>query len=173
MFEPLPTLIRDAREREQLSQLALANLAGVSRNTVVALESGEDNVSLAMLVKVANALKLKVLQIGDLDLEPALPDFKVLLLAREAIATAQKVIGQAAASHQELDRLGESVSQMLHEAFAPPRVRDVGIAKAAERLASRPADGATARALRDLADSADRVPRSAARPKARTAARKR
>ncbi len=175
MFEPLPTLIRDARERQDLSQLALANLAGVSRTTIVALESGEDNISLGVLVKVATALNLTQLQIGDLVLLPASADLRVLLIAREAIAAAQKVVGQAASSQKELENLSASVSDLLHQAFEPPHVPDVGVARAAERLASRSPDRATARALRDLAETADRTPRSSARPKAsakRTAGRR-
>lgn len=179
MFEPLPTLIRDERERKTLSQLALANLAGVGRTTIVGIESGEENISLGVLVKVARALELTQLQIGDLVLVPASPDLRVLLLAREAIATAQKVVDQAAASHQELADLSASVSQLLHQASQPPRVPDTeiakGIARAAQRLASRPADGSTARALRDLAESADRLPRPSTRPKkdAKSAGRRR
>jgi len=166
MFEPLPTLIKDERERQGLSQLALANLAGVSRTTIVSIENGEDNISLGVLVKVAGALNLTELQIGDLTILPASPDLRVLLLAREAIAAAQKVVSQAAASHQELEDLSSSVSELLHQAFEPSQVPDVGIARAAQRLASRPADRSTARALRDLAESAERIPRSAARAKA-------
>ena len=171
MFEPLPTLIRDARKRQDLSQLALANLAGIGRTTIVSLESGEDNVSLGVLVKVANVLKLTELQVGDLALTPASPDLRVLLLAREAIAAAQKVVDQASASQQELEGLSAQVSELLHQAFEPARVPDVGVGRAAERLASRAPDRATARALRDLAESADRIPRSSARQK--PAARKR
>lgn len=166
MFEPLPTLIRDERERQELSQLGLANLAGVSRTTIVALESGEDNISLGVLVKVARALNLTQLQIGDLTVLPASPDLRVLLLAREAIAAAQRVVGQAAASQQELDGLSASVSELLHQAFEPAHVPDAGVTRAAERLASRAPDRSTARALRDLAESADRLPRASARPKA-------
>ena len=176
MFEPLPTLIRDERERQRLSQLALANLAGVSRTTIVALESGEDNISVGVLVKVASALKMTELRIGDLALLPASADLRVLLLAREAIAIAQKVIGQAAASRQELDGLSASVTELLHRAFDPAHVPNVGIARAAERLASRPPDRSTERALRALAESVDRLPRSArakaaAKPVARRRAR--
>lgn len=182
MFEPLPTLIRDERERQELSQLALANLAGVSRTTIVALESGEDNISLGVLVKVAAALKITELRIGDLGLAPASTDLRVLLLAREAIAAAEKVVGQAAASQRELAGLSASVSELLHRELEPPRIPDGGIARAAQRLASRPPGRSTARALRDLAESSDRVPpktaerpHAAQRPKAaaKTAARRR
>ena len=174
MFEPLPTFIRDARERKQLSQLALANLAGVGRTTIVSLEGGEDNVSLGVLVKVAQALEITELQVGDLAISPASPDLRVLLLAREAIAAAQKVIDQSAASQQELEGLSASISELLHQASGPSRVPDAGIGKAAHRLSSRAPGASTARALRDLAESADRSPRSSARPKAgaKTAARR-
>lgn len=176
MFEPLPTMVRLERERQGLSQLALANLAGLSRNTIVTLEAGEENVSLAVLLKIARALKMTELRVGDLDLVPASPDVRVLLLATEAIELAEDVLDHADTSRQDLARLSASISGLLHKSLQPGRLRDdAGVGKAAERLASRPADGSTGRALRELAEGADRVPRSPARAKqgAKAAARRR
>ncbi|WP_288414676.1 XRE family transcriptional regulator [uncultured Acinetobacter sp.] len=50
--------IRHFREKASLSQVELANLAGLSRRTVIALESNQMNISLAKLDAIASALKI-------------------------------------------------------------------------------------------------------------------
>jgi transcriptional regulator with XRE-family HTH domain len=170
MFEPLPMQIRQERERQGLSQLALANLADVSRTSIVQLEKGEDNISLGVLVKIARALKMKRLFIADLSFEAGTPDLKVLLVARGALAAAEQVADQVAdqaiASRRDLARHSESVASLLHSAFDAEPVPDAGIARAARRLASRPDTRSTERALRELAEeSDDALPRRSARAK--------
>ena len=50
--------IKYFREQANLSQLELANLAGLSRRTVIALESNQMNISLAKLDALASALEI-------------------------------------------------------------------------------------------------------------------
>jgi transcriptional regulator with XRE-family HTH domain len=56
--------IRMAREVKGLSQLRAAKLAGVSRRYLSELENDKANVSVGVLVKVANALGIKELHFG-------------------------------------------------------------------------------------------------------------
>ena len=165
MFEPLPMQIREARERQGLSQLALANQAGVSRTAIVQLEKGEDNVSLGVLLKVARALKVTRLYVEDLSVDAPPPDLSVLLAAREAIAAAEEVADHAIASRDRLTHHSEVVTSLLHRTYEAEAVADAGIGQAARRLAARPDARSTARALRDLAESRDAIPPRSARPK--------
>jgi transcriptional regulator with XRE-family HTH domain len=63
--------LRRFRERRELSQQALAEAADVSRRMVVAIETGEANVSLNTLDRLAAALEVKF---ADLIQQPAAPD---------------------------------------------------------------------------------------------------
>jgi transcriptional regulator with XRE-family HTH domain len=56
----LATNIRTLREARGLSQTQMAKLAGVPRPTWTNLESGAANPTLAVLVKVANALQIRL-----------------------------------------------------------------------------------------------------------------
>ena len=53
-------LLRAQRLAAGLTQEALAKVAGVPRSTIANLESGQGNPSLAVLVKVANALGVPI-----------------------------------------------------------------------------------------------------------------
>ena len=174
MFEPLPMQIREARESQGLSQLALANSAGVSRTAIVQLEKGEDNVSLGVLLKVARALSLSRLYVQELSVDAPPPDLSVLLAAREAIAAAEEVADHAIASRERLRHHAEVVSSLLHRTYEAETVADTGVGQAARRLAARTDARSTARALRDLAESRDAIPSRSARPKpaAKAASRK-
>jgi transcriptional regulator with XRE-family HTH domain len=114
MFEPLPALIRLQREAQGLTIDALCALARVSRTRLIALEKGVDNISLELLVKIANALQMTELRIGGLRVVPAAPDFKALVAAAEAVATARKIVEQASDARAELDRASAPVSELLH-----------------------------------------------------------
>ena len=59
--------VREARLRKSLTQARLAQLAGVSRRHLAALEKGA-NVSVAILERVAGVLELSEISIGDLAL---------------------------------------------------------------------------------------------------------
>lgn len=113
MFEPLPALIRLQRQAQGLSIDALSALAGVSRTRLIALEKGEDNISLELLVKIANALRMKEIRIGGLRVEAATPEFNAAVAAAEAIQTARKVVEQAAGARAELDRVSGPVLDLL------------------------------------------------------------
>ena len=115
MFEPLPTLIRLQREALGLTIDALSALAGVSRTRLITLEKGDDNISLELLVKVANALQMSELRIGGLRVTAATQNFKEKAVAAEAIEVARKVAQQAAGALAEIDR----VAGPVYEALAP------------------------------------------------------
>ena len=120
MFEPLPSLIRLHRQAQGLTIDALAVLAGVSRSRLIALENGNDNISLELLLKIADALEITELQIGGLRLVGATPDVIAAVAAADAIHAAQKAVDlavktveQATAARAELDRLTDTVSALL------------------------------------------------------------
>lgn len=120
MFEPLPALIRLSREQQKLTLDALSTLAGVSRSRLAALEKGDDNISLDLLVKLANALQLKELRIGGLRVTAATPDFNTLVAAAEAIHATQKIVDQATAAGNEIQRVSGPVSALLASVLGGP-----------------------------------------------------
>ena len=110
MFEPLPALIRMQRESQGLTIDALAALAGISRTRLKQLEHGDDNVTLELLVKLANALKMTELRIGGLRVTGATPEFRAAVAAAEALQTLRKIADQADGEYQ---RLTSPVAEML------------------------------------------------------------
>lgn len=143
MFEPFPALIRLQREELGLSLDALSALSGVSRSRIAALEKGDDNVTLDLLVKLANALRIKVVPIGGLRIEGATPEVHAVVAAAEAIRTAERIIDQAVESRAELQRLTGPVSELLKNVLAPAD-RPGG---SAENLGTPAGLGALARAI--------------------------
>ena len=113
MFEPLPALVRLQRQAQGLTIDALSALAGVSRTRLIALEKGEDNISLELLVKIANALRMKEIRVGSLLIQGTTPEFNALVAAAEAIVAARSVIAQASVAGAEIDRVTEPVAQLL------------------------------------------------------------
>lgn len=175
MFEPLPTMIRSERERRGLTQERLAKLARVSRGQLIAFENGA-NTSLVFLVKVARALELTHLRIGELYIDASPPDLTALFTARNAISRARTMAEQAAGVSEELASSSDFVDGLIDRALKP--VPDTGVHEAAGRIASAPPEkqAATRRALRDLAESPDKVVRTArsrSAPAAKSPARRR
>jgi transcriptional regulator with XRE-family HTH domain len=156
MFEPMPTLIRLERERQGLTQDALAKLAQISRSRLAAVEKGDDNLTLKLLLKVTNTLGIQELRVGGLHVQAAAPELAVLVVAAEAITTARKLIqqaSQAAAAGAELERSASPVFALLAQHLH--QVPDTGLAQAAARLATSTADPRQdARALRTAVESA-------------------
>ena len=143
MFEPLPALIRLQREQLGLSLDALSALSGVSRSRIAALEKGDDNVTLDLLVKLANALRIKVIPIGGLRIEGATPDVQTVVAAAEAIRAAEKIIDHAAESRAELRRVSGPVAGLLAQVLAPADQQD----GSPENLGTTAGLGALARAI--------------------------
>ena len=113
MFEPLPALIRQQRQAQGLTIDKLSALAGVSRTRLIALEKGQDNISLELLVKIATALGMQELRIGGLLVRGTTPEFNAAVAAAEAIDVARRLIVHAAGASEELDRLTAPVSELL------------------------------------------------------------
>ena len=120
MFEPLPALMRLQRQQLGLTLDAASALAGVSRSRLAALEKGDDNISLDLLVKLANAYRMTELRIGGLRVEGATPDFRTLVAAAEALQTAQKIVEQAAELGAELKRVAAPVAELLAPVISAP-----------------------------------------------------
>ena len=140
MFEPLPALIRMARAQQNLTQAQLARRAGVSRGTIAALEKGDENISLGLLMKVARALNLNKLYVGDLRPPTTSPDPTMISEACDAIIAARKVVDAAASARAELATVTEKLQQAAH---AVPSSLDVDELHAyIERLRSQLAEEA-------------------------------
>ena len=135
MFEPLSTLVRLRRDQLGLSLDALSALSRVSRTRLVALEKGDDNISLELLVKVANALKLNEIRVGGLRVEPATPDFNALVAAADALYTARKVVDQAVSAARDLERVAGPVADLLAPVLPPPTQRGVAATANLEKAA--------------------------------------
>lgn len=119
MFEPLGTLIRLQRQALGMTIDALAVGAGVSRSRLIALENGNDNVTLDLLVRIANALGMTELHIGGLRVVAATPDFKAVVAAADAMQQAQKALDQAAAARDEFRRASGPVAGLLASVITP------------------------------------------------------
>ena len=119
MFEPLPALIRFERERQGLTQEALAKLANISRSRLIAVEKGDDNLSFQLLLKVTNALRMKRLYVGNMYIEAAPPDLTVMLAALEALEVARKIVNQANASTDDLERVSSTMKALFTHHMGP------------------------------------------------------
>jgi transcriptional regulator with XRE-family HTH domain len=137
MFEPLSALVRLRRSQLGLSLDALSALSGVSRTRLVTLEKGDDNISLELLVKVANAMKMTELQIGGLHVQPAAPELHALVAAAEAVQAARRVIDETAAAARDLERAAGPVYELLAPVLPPPDTRGVPSARLNLAAASR------------------------------------
>lgn len=174
MFEPVADVIRLRRRQLNLTQEEVAKLAGVSRRQLSLLEQGH-NVSLAFLLKVTKALKMTELMIDDLRLRPAAPELGALVVAADAVAMAQQVLGEVAGLSERLNGAAGKLDALVERAMSS-RMATEAIAQAADRLASRPASEqeAVASTMRDIANSTPA--RGGARPRtppAKVTARKR
>ena len=163
MFEPLPALIRMARAQQNLTQAQLARRAGVSRGRLAALESGNENITLALLVKLATALNLDEPRVGNLRVRAAPPDLIVFIEACNAIIAARKVVDAAASAKAALARITEKFKQAV--ANTVPSIDADGVDAYIERLRSEQAEKGAA--IAPAAAVATPVPAST-RPKART-----
>src|SRR4051812_6054418 len=129
-FEPLGDIIRRRRIERNLSQEALANLAGVSRRHLALLESNTANVSVLILMKIARALELTELAIGDLCLRAAPPEVSLLLTAVAEVQSARASVAEACARLADFEvRLGKSadvLAAVIRRTLAPAgSTRDV------------------------------------------------
>jgi transcriptional regulator with XRE-family HTH domain len=120
MFEPLPALMRLKRQQLGLTLDAASALADVSRSRLAALEKGDDNISLDLLVKLANAYGMTEIRIGGLRVGAAASDFRMLVAAAEALQTAGKLVEQAEALGAELKRVAGPVAELLAPVLAAP-----------------------------------------------------
>lgn len=59
------TKIKQFRKSQKLTQLELATLSSLSRNTILNFESGKRSPKLVDLMKIANALNCKVSELVD------------------------------------------------------------------------------------------------------------
>ena len=119
MFEPLPALMRLQRQQLGLTLDAASALAGVSRSRLAALEKGDDNISLDLLVKLANAYGMTELRIGGLRVSAAGLDFRMLTAAAEALQEAERLVEHTAALGAELRRVAGPVAELLASVLAP------------------------------------------------------
>jgi transcriptional regulator with XRE-family HTH domain len=123
MFEPLGPQIRLRRKLLGMTIDGLAVGAKVSRARLIALEKGDDNATLDLLVRIANALGLTELQIGGLHLVAAKPDFKAALATATAIQDAQELLDKVVEAHDQFRRTIGPVADLVASVIAPERAR--------------------------------------------------
>lgn len=112
MFEPLPTLIRSKRLESNLSQDALAKMAGVSRRQLALFEEGQ-NVSLKFLIKVARALRLTELPIAELSIRAVQPDLVAIVKAADVLARLKQRARDWANAADEIDAFSASLDEII------------------------------------------------------------
>lgn len=105
MFEPLGTQIRLRRKELGMTIDGLAVGAKVSRARLIALEKGDDNVTLDLLVRIANALGLTELYIGGLRLEATAPDLRNAMKMASALRDADELLEKAVEAREQFRRL--------------------------------------------------------------------
>jgi transcriptional regulator with XRE-family HTH domain len=137
MFEPLPTLIRSKRLESNLSQDALAKLAGVSRRQLALFEEGQ-NVSLKFLIKVARALRLTELPIAELSIRAVQPDLVAVVKAADVLARLRQRAHEWANAASEIDALSASLDEIINVP-ATARVSGSHVHESAARLEQAPA----------------------------------
>jgi transcriptional regulator with XRE-family HTH domain len=171
MLEPLADVIRLRRLQRNLSQERLAKLAGVSRRQLSLLEDGR-NVSILFLIKIAKALELTEIPIGDLRLHASQPELATIVRAADVLERMKQSLPAWAALTEEIHAAIASLGQLMEGALVSTASAR-GIADSAERLASLPASerAAAGETLRSLArskpDARAPRPKSAAGPAAR------
>lgn len=169
MLDPVRDVIRRERQKQDLSQQELADRAGVSRWQLLMFETGKAKVSLDFLLKVCRVLQLSEIMVGDLHIRAAAPDLPALVAARNAVATAMRVVEQYRQSARELDEVPAELAEAAAglDALVENALKPAGsvkpIVSAAERLAATPPAkrGRTAAALREL--SGEKEPRGRTR----------
>jgi transcriptional regulator with XRE-family HTH domain len=117
MFEPLGSQIRVRREQLGLTIDGLAVGAKVSRSRLIALEKGDDNVTLDLLVRIANALGMTEFHIGGLRVVAATPEFTTAMATGEAMHDAMKALDEAVRARDEFKRAMGPVAEMLASVF--------------------------------------------------------
>ena len=173
MFEPLGKFIRLRRVQRNLTQDGLAQLAHVSRRQLALVEEGE-NVSVLFLVKVARALELTELPIGELRLRAAPPELAPIVRAADLLERLKPALAAWASAEQQINDVSASLDDLIGNALASgASARD--IIEVAERLsnipaAERPAAGET---LRALSAREPRARSSRSKPRAAGAAKRR
>jgi len=161
MFEPLSDVIRLRRLQRNLTQERLAKMAGVSRRQLSLLEDGR-NVSLLFLTKIARALELTELPIGDLRLRAAPPELAPIVRAADVLERLKQTLPVWASAAEQIHEATATLDDLLDRALATaPSARE--FVDATERLANLPpgereAAGDTLRTLAQP-DPAVRTPR--------------
>ncbi|MGZ5441985.1 MAG: helix-turn-helix domain-containing protein [Thermoanaerobaculia bacterium] len=173
MFEPLSDVIRLRRVQRNLTQDRLAKMAGVSRRQLSLLEDGR-NVSLLFLTKIARALEITELPIGDLRLRESQPELVTIVRANDVLQRVKQTLDLWAGAAKEIEDATVSLDELIDRALASgASARD--IIEAAERLANVPDEErkAVGKTLRKLAQSRPSVRASRAKSAAGSTARSR
>jgi len=118
--------IRQFREEMDLSQLELAKLVGVSRQTIYYLERGSYNPSLTISFKISEILKKPIHEIFYQ--EPIIKD----ILEGKSLSEIREVAEVAGLNLEKLASLSEMDDKQLTKAFKEETITKIAIALGAE-----------------------------------------
>jgi len=118
--------IRQFREEMDLSQLELAKLVGVSRQTIYYLERGSYNPSLTISFKISEILKKPIHEIFYQ--EPIIKD----ILEGKSLSEIREVAEVAGLNLEKLASLSEMDNEQLTKAFKEETITKIAIALGAE-----------------------------------------
>jgi transcriptional regulator with XRE-family HTH domain len=119
MFEPLGTEIRVRRKQLGMTIDGLAVAARVSRARLIALEKGDDNVTLDLLLRIVNALGITEIHIGGFRILPATPERKAAVDTIAAIQDALETLDQAVAARDQLRRATGPIADLFASVLPP------------------------------------------------------
>jgi transcriptional regulator with XRE-family HTH domain len=112
MFEPLGEVVRLRRLQLGFTQERVARMAKVSRRQLSLLEDGR-NVSLLFLMKIARALEITELPIGELRLRGTQPEVDTIVHAADVLHQVKQTLPGLEAAIGQIRQASVSLDQML------------------------------------------------------------
>ncbi|WP_162528457.1 cupin domain-containing protein [Novosphingobium sp. BW1] len=111
MMDEVGVRLRAVRERKDISQRALAKLAGIPSSTISLIEGGRTNPSVGSLKRILDAIGMTLGEFFNLDVTE---DRSIFFKGNDL-----SEIGRGGVSYRQVGRSGSSSIQMLYETYQP------------------------------------------------------